>query len=194
MFAKSPNSKEFAIQSDIIKQTLLSQETSLDKLIELMIKNAQPSLYLAGTVIDHEYFLATSDIAMSISILPLDAKKASMPAYHPNSTEAYIIFKGSLIMELAEHRSARPYTLRQYDIKVIPPGKCHRIKYEPAQSAASLIVKTNLTGDPKVVRCVDENGNFACKRHKDPSKCPLFKSWLEEQKTLKNSKESSFLG
>lgn len=165
---------QYAAQSDIISQALATPTHSLDGLLGLMRRSGQTAVYLSGTRIDNDYCFGSTDVGMLLSILPQDAQKAAEPGYHPGSTEVYVTFQGSLVVECLEDGRVRDQTTGANDVLVIPPGECHRVRYDARRQAASLIVKTSLSAKPSVVRC------DACNYYPDKTACPLHQRWASD--------------
>ena len=175
----------YDIQTALLREALCPEGCySLNKLLCLMREKVKEgyestsSIYLCGTRIDSECCFGSDDLGLALSVLPEDGEKAAEPGYHPGSTEVYVTFQGSLIIELLDRGVIGRKTLGQFDVLVIPPGQCHRVRNEPEQKAASLIVKTNSHYEPKALRCEK------CTYYKDSKDCPLYRSWDEEKKTL----------
>ncbi len=168
-------SDAYAHQTEIIRQTFSQFGHSLDHLLEQMRKSGQSALYLAGARLDHDYGFVSGDVGMLLSVLPEDARKAAVPGYHPGSAETYFPFQGTLVMEFLEAGQVQEKQLTPYVVHTLPPGQCHRVRFNAHQQAASLIVKTNLHHKPGVVRCHD------CEYYPDSMNCPLFHRWNLEQ-------------
>ena len=168
---------KYKAQSDVVKQALATPDHSLDALLRLMRITGQSSVYLSGSRLDNDYCFGSTDLGMLLSVLPEDALKAAEPGYHPDSTEVYVTFQGSLAMECLVDGSVEHRNVTRDDILVLPPSQCHRVRLNAQQQAASLIVKTNLMHDPGVIRCDD------CTYYRDKTNCPLFQSWNAEVKS-----------
>ncbi|NIP98352.1 MAG: hypothetical protein GWO24_35055, partial [Akkermansiaceae bacterium] len=97
------NQDDYPAQSEIVTRALSTPDHSLDELIRLMRETGQPALYLAGSRLDHDYCFGSTDVGMLLSVLPEDSPKAAEPGYHPGSTEVYIPFQGSLVIEFLEN-------------------------------------------------------------------------------------------
>jgi|GEM_PF-6248013 len=171
-------------QTDIIGKALNSSDHNLDELIRLMRETGESSLYLFGTRLDNDYGFGSNDLGTAISVLPQDGPKAAEPGYHPGSTEVYIVFQGSLVIESLDRMCLRAHNYGQFDVLVIPPGQCHRVRNEPERQAASFIVKTNPHHKPGVVRCND------CTYYNKQDDCPVRSSWLHEKKVHEDSTSS----
>jgi len=167
----------YDIQTEIVQEALNSQGHCLDELVRLMRKRCDLAsvIYFCGTRLDSDFCFGSSDLAFAISALPQDARKAAKPGYHPKSTEVYIIFQGSLIIELLDQGTIREEALNQYGVLLIAPGQCHRVRIEPKREAASFIVKTNPHHEPEVVRCE------SCTYYVDVEICPLRRSWAQDK-------------
>lgn len=161
-------------QSEIIKEALAQPGHSLDRLLELMRSGDENTLYLCGTRLDSDYAFGSGDLGTAISVLPEDGPKAAIPGYHPASTEIYIVFQGGLVIESLVESTLQTTPLDQYDVCVIPPGRCHRVQHNRYKMAASFIVKTNTQQKPGVVRCEE------CACYPQADECPLSRRWLEE--------------
>ncbi|MEN8133255.1 MAG: hypothetical protein ABFS45_24380, partial [Pseudomonadota bacterium] len=94
--------KHYDRQTKLIKEALATPEHSLNTLLEHMRVEGEATIYLCGTRLDSDYGLGSNDLGTAVSILPEDRLKAAVPGYHPGSTEVYVIFQGSLIMELLD--------------------------------------------------------------------------------------------
>lgn len=165
-------------QSTIIKEACGTGNHSLNRLIELMRERGESAIYLCGTRLDSDYCFGSDDLGTAISALPQDGEKAAEPGFHPGSTEVYVIFQGSLVMEFLEDGHLSTQNCGQFDVVVIPPGQCHRVRNELEREAASFIVKTNPHHKPGVLRC------DKCSCYSDPKKCPVHTSWLREKDEL----------
>lgn len=162
-------------QSAIIKEVLAQPGHSLERLLELMRSSDEGALYLCGTRLDSDYAFGSGDLGTAISVLPEDGPKAAIPGYHPASTEIYIVFQGSLVIESLAEGALETTPLDQYEVCVIPPGRCHRVRHNRHKKAASFIVKTNTQQKPGVVRCEE------CAYYPQADECPLHRRWLEER-------------
>ena len=139
-----------------------------------MRRSGQTAVYLSGTRLDNDHCFGSTDVGMLFSILPQDAQKAAEPGYHPGSTEVYVTFQGSLVMECLEDGQVRDQTVGANEVLVLPPGQCHRVRFDAHRQAASVIVKTSLSAKPSVVRC------DACTYYRDKTTCPLHQRWSAE--------------
>ena len=175
---KWPNAERYAAQTDIVRQALATPEHSLDSLLGLMRGSGQAAVYLSGTRLDNDYCFGSEDVGLLLSVLPEDAQKAAEPGYHPGSTETYVTFQGSLVMECLEEGAveAKEVGGDGNPVLVLPPGQCHRIRNDRT-TAASVIVKTHLSRKPSVVRC------DACGYFPDPKDCALHNRWKAENDT-----------
>ena len=165
------NASGYAAQSDVLERALATPTHSLEELLSRMRGSGHGAIYLSGTRLDNDYCLGSTDIGMLLSILPEDGQKAAEPGYHPGSTEVYITFQGSLVMEYLDAGRVREATVGGNQVLALPPGQCHRVPYEPHRQAASLIVKTCLDAKPSVVRCDD------CTYYRDKNECGLHQRW-----------------
>jgi hypothetical protein len=180
---RSDGKRHDEVQTEILAKSFQEGGQSLDALLGLMREQGEAVIYLCGSRLDNDYCLGSHDISFAISVLPQDGCKAARPSYHPGSTEVYVAFQGSLIIESLHQGSIKSEVSGQFNFVVIPPGQCHRVRYEPQREAASLIVKTNPHHEPKAVRC----DNCTYYRHPEED-CILCKSWLQEQEIYKESK------
>jgi mannose-6-phosphate isomerase-like protein (cupin superfamily) len=167
---------KYAAQTDIVKQALATPEHSLNELLALMRRTGQAAVYLCGSRLDNDYCFGSEDVGMLLSVLPEDARKAAEPGYHPGSTEVYVTFQGSLVMECLENGRVEERPVDENNALVLPAGQCHRVRYDGQHKAASLIIKTNLRHQPGVVRCDN------CTYYRDKTACPVFQSWNAETK------------
>lgn len=175
--AREDGTPHYDQQSKIIKEALAHPTHSLNRLLALMRSEDESALYLCGTRLDSEYAFGSGDLGTAISVLPEDGPKAAIPGYHPGSTEIYIIFQGGLTIESLEDGGLETAGLAQYEVSVIPPGRCHRVRHDPRREAASFIVKTNTRHKPGVVRCEE------CAYYPQANECPLHQRWLKERQT-----------
>lgn len=166
--------KDYHHQTNLVRQTLRKGK-ALETLLTLMRNDKEASLYMCGSYAAHYYCLVSDDLGFLLSVLPEDSSKAATPGYHPGSAEIYVIINGSLVLQTLENGSLRNECLTQFDVKLISPGKCHRVCYEAGRVAASFIVKTNLKYHPDVVRCHE------CDYYTNPTECPLNRNWNEER-------------
>ena len=167
---------KYAEQSEIVSQALAASDHSLDELLRLMREKALASVYLSGSRLDNDYCFGSTDIGLLFSVLPEDPH-AVVPGYHPGSTEVYVTFQGSLVMECLEDGRVVEKTADADHILVLPPGQCHRVRRDERRKAASAIVKTNLNHKPSVMRCDN------CSYYTDKIACPLYQSWSREATT-----------
>ena len=172
--AKWDNAEKYARQSDIVKQAFETPNHSINELIRLMRQTGEAAVYLSGTRVDNDFCFGSRDVGILFSVLPEDAH-AFTPGYHPGSTEAYIAFQGSLVMECLEDGNVRDKSVGANEVLVLPPGQCHRVRRAEQGEAASLIVKTNLSTKPSVIRCDD------CTYYPDKTTCPLYQRWSSEK-------------
>jgi mannose-6-phosphate isomerase-like protein (cupin superfamily) len=164
----------YEVQTRLVGDVLAAPAPELQQLLASMRSAAEPCLYLAGSRLDNGFAFGSRDIGLAISVLPEDGLKAATPAYHPGSTELYVLIEGELVLESLEDGAVRQRACRQHEIAIVPPGQCHRIRRQSGKQAASLIVKTNLAFQPAVVRCPD------CLHYRTPEQCPLHISWAQE--------------
>jgi hypothetical protein len=162
-------------QTEILRQALDLPGRSLDGLLHQMRTGGESAIYLCGSRLDNDFALGSHDLAALLSVLPQAGRKAAEPGYHPGSTEVHIVFQGSPVIESLIGNSLESVTCGQFSVVVLPPGQCHRVRYEAQQVAASFIVKTNPGYDPKVIRCGD------CVRFSDKAQCPLHRSWEKDR-------------
>jgi len=181
-FQKWKEKTRYDRQTDIVKKALSTPQHSLNKLLDLMRSKGEAAIYLCGTRLDNDYGFGSNDIGTAISVLPEDGDKALEPGYHPGSTEVYIIFQGSLVIETLVQGSLQAHNYGQFDVIVLPPGVCHRVRFEAERCAASFIVKTNPHHEPKVVRCKD------CVYFTDKSQCALARSWQKDEERIRQAK------
>jgi len=174
--SKWDQSDQSSTQSKIIGAALAAPDQSLDVLLGLMRQTGQTAVYLSGSRLDNDYCFGSSDVGLLLSVLPEDGIKAAKPGYHPESTETYITFQGSLVMECLEAGKVNCVTVCANKPLVLPPGRCHRVRHDDKQPAASLIAKTNLNHQPGVVRC------DACHYYTEKTECLLHRSWMEEMR------------
>jgi len=167
--------KRYDRQTDILKRALATSNHSLDTLLHLMRSTGEAAVYLCGTRLDNAFGFGSNDLGLAISAQPQDGDKAAEPGYHPGSTEVYTIFQGSLVMELLDDGNLHAVNCGQFDVLVIPPGQCHRVRFEPEREAASFIVKTNPHHKPGVIRCND------CTYFSNPTDCSVHRSWNREK-------------
>ncbi|PEN13182.1 hypothetical protein CRI94_11095 [Longibacter salinarum] len=163
--------ERYETQSELIREALASDGHGLDVLLEGMRASGESAVYLCGSRVDNDFCFGSEDVGVLLSVLPEDNPKAAVPGYHPGSTEVYVTFQGQLTMEYLDDGALQTREVKQYETAVLPPGQCHRIRPEVGRRAASLVVKTNLSHEPGVVRC-DDCGYFS-----DPTDCPLHRSW-----------------
>ena len=168
----------FERQTEIIRAALATPGQALDRLLALMRSGGESCIYLAGTRLDSAFGFGSTDLGLALSVLPEDGAKAAVPAYHPGSTELYVVISGNLMFEHLASGTLRVQPCRQHEVMVFPPGRCHRVRLQPEARAASLIVKTNLAYEPAVVRCAD------CSYYPAPGTCPLHASWSQETARL----------
>lgn len=165
---------KYAAQSDIVRQALATPAHSLDELLRLMRQSGNPAVYIAGTRLDNDYCFGSTDVGILLSLLPEDAQKAAEPGYHPGSTEVYITFQGNLVMECLQDGRVSDRDVGGGEVLVLPPGQCHRVRYDAQGHAASIIVKTGLKAKPSVVRCDN------CTYYRDKTACALHQRWNAE--------------
>ena len=173
---KCQNTEKYAAQSAIVKQSLATSEHSLNELLGLMRSTGQAAVYFSGSRLDNDYCFGSEDVGILLSVLPEDAQKAAEPGYHPGSHEVYLTFQGSLIMEYLENDQVKEKTSGEDSPLILPPGQCHRVRYDGESQAASVIVKSSLSYKPGVVRC------DTCEYFPDRTLCALFQRWNAEIK------------
>ena len=88
-----------------------------------MRSSGNTAVYLAGSRLDNDYCLGSADVGMLLSLLPEDGPKAAEPGYHPGSTEVYVTFQGSLVLEYLDADEVRESTVSAGDVHVLPPGR-----------------------------------------------------------------------
>jgi hypothetical protein len=173
------NTANYTAQSEIVQRALATDDHSLDDLFKRMRSTQQHAVYLSGTRLDSTYCFGSLDVGMLFSVLPED-EHARDPGYHPGSTEVYVTFQGSLIMECLENGEVVDKTVSPKAVLVLPAGLCHRVRYHADRQATSLVVKTNLRYEPDVLRCNDKDGKHQCTIYSDVAACPLHQRWLSE--------------
>ncbi len=173
--AKWQNTKRYTAQSNIVKDSLATPEHLLDSLLELMRSTGQAAVYFSGSRLDNDYCFGSEDVGILFSVLPEDAEKAAKPGYHPGSTEVYVVFQESLTMECLENGKVKDTEVELNCVLILPPGQCHRVRYDSERKTASVIVKTNLSHKPGVVRC------DTCEYFPDPTECALYQRWSAEK-------------
>lgn len=166
--------ERYQTQTELIRNALSSDNHPFSTLLDGMRESEESAVYLCGSRIDNEFCFGSEDIGFLVSALPEDAPKASVPGYHPGSTEVYVTFQGRLMIEYLEDREVQTRDVSQHEVAVLPPGRCHRVLPVRDEPAASLIVKTNLSHEPGVVRCSD------CAYFEDVVDCPLHRRWASE--------------
>ncbi|MEX2304542.1 MAG: hypothetical protein WD733_26610 [Bryobacterales bacterium] len=171
--AKWDQSGKYAEQSEIVAQALAASDHSLDELLRLMREKGLASVYLSGSRLDNDYCFGSTDVGLLFSVLPED-QHAAVPGYHPGSTEVYVTFQGSLVMECLEDGRVVAKTADPDHVLILPPGQCHRVRRDGRRKAASAIVKTNLRHKPSVMRCDN------CSYYTDKTACLLYQSWSTE--------------
>jgi len=171
--AKWDNADRYDKQSEVVKQALATPNHSINELLRLMRETGEPAIYLSGTRLDNDFCFGSDDVGILFSVLPKDAH-AFTPGYHPGSTEIYVTFHGNLVMECLENAKVRSKIVGANQVLVLAPGQCHRVRFEAQGEAASVIVKTNLTARPSVVRCDN------CTYYPDKTTCPLYQRWSDD--------------
>ena len=159
----------------MVQQALATADHSLDGLLGLMRRTGEAALYLCGSRVDNATCFGSEDVGFLLSVLPQDAAKAAVPGFHPGSTEVYVTFQGRLAMQCLENQRVVEKSVAHNDVLILPPGQCHRVRYDAGAASASLIVKTSLRHTPGVVRC-DE-----CTYFSRTNECPLHLAWIEEE-------------
>jgi len=170
------NIERYRAQTDIVKQALSTPEHALDYLLASMRSTGQATIYFSGTRLDHDYCFGSEEVGVLLSVLPEDEQKAEVPGYHPGSTEVYVTFQGNLTVERMENGQVHATEAGQDRVLILPPGQCHRVRNR-GEKAASLIVKTNLSYKPSVVRC------DTCAYYPRPEVCALYQRWNAEKKS-----------
>jgi len=170
------DSPRYGAQTDLIEHALTQPDHSLETLLHLMRANHEASIYLFGKRLDSKYCFGSDSAGLLLSVLP-DDRKAGIPGYHPGSTEVYSTFAGSLTMDILNRDTGEVVSKKVSgaDVCVIAPGACHRVRDAAKNNAASMIMKTNLSHRPEVVRC-DQCTYFA--KLQD---CPMNLSWEAEK-------------
>jgi len=165
----------YELQTHIIEAALATADHSLDELLRLMRESNETAVYLCGTRLDNDFGFGSNDLCIAFSVLPQDGPKAAEPGHHPGSTEVYVVFQGSLVMELMDRGELIEHSCNQFDVVVIPPGLCHRVIHVPDRLAASCIIKTNPEYKPGVIRCKE------CNYFKSKENCLMHQSWQREK-------------
>jgi mannose-6-phosphate isomerase-like protein (cupin superfamily) len=168
------NEDRYERQSDIVREAIAKGAGSLGALLRGMRESGESAVYFCGSRRDHDLCFESDEVGWLVTALPEDGPKAATPGYHPGSTETYIPFQGRLTMEILDDGEVRSREIRRNEVLVLPPGQCHRVRLDPEQEAASLVVKTNLAHQPGVVRCDD------CAYFPDASDCSLHQRWISE--------------
>ena len=178
IFGEATNRERYAAQSAIVHSALADPDHPLDRMLDLMRATDDAALYLVGSRQDHEFCFGSAELGVLLSVLPADSAKASVPGYHPGSTEVYVTFSGQLTLDWLDpaDRCIRSSRSAVHDIVVLPPGRCHRVQRANDATAASLVVKTNVGHQPGVVRC------DRCTYYPDPQQCALHNTWQIEQR------------
>jgi mannose-6-phosphate isomerase-like protein (cupin superfamily) len=171
--AKWENADRYARQTEVVKQALATSDHSIDQLFRLMRQTGEAAIYLSGTRLDSDFCFGSREVGILLSVLPEDTH-AFTPGYHPGSTEVYITFQGGLVMECLEEGTVVHKTVEANHVLILPSGQCHRVRSAGQGEAASVIVKTNLTAKPSVIRCDD------CTYYSDKTACPLHQRWNRE--------------
>ena len=114
---------------------------------------AMASLYFAGAEGDHPFFLQGNSIALGISVLPEDKKKAGQWKRHPHQEEGIFVLDGSLHLQLKEDDGIITKKLSTGDCYLISKNLCHRIIPEKSEHGAYLFVKTHPVDEPRAETC-----------------------------------------
>jgi len=118
------------------------------------------SLYFAGAEHDHPYFLDTDQLAAGISVLPEDEPKSSIAKRHPHQNEVIFALDGEVNLEVLKNGGWEQCRLAAGQVKIVPPGVCHRITSKEKQQSAFLFIKTQPMKEPREEFCADaESGN-----------------------------------
>ena len=166
--------ERYAVQTEIVRQSLAHPEHSLQNLINLMRSTGEAAVYFSGTRLDSDYCFGSEEVGLVLSVLPEDGLKAAQPGYHPGSMEVYVTFQGSLTMEYLDEGEVIVTEVKPNIALILPPGQCHRVCNNGTE-AASVVVKTNLRHQPGVVRC------GVCEYFPRPEDCALYQSWKRER-------------
>jgi mannose-6-phosphate isomerase-like protein (cupin superfamily) len=166
--------ERYAVQTEIVRQSLAHPEHSLQNLINLMRSTGEAAVYFSGTRLDSDYCFGSEEVGLVLSVLPEDGLKAAQPGYHPGSMEVYVTFQGSLTMEYLDEGEVIVTEVKPNIALILPPGQCHRVCNNGTE-AASVVVKTNLRHQPGVVRC------GVCEYFTRPEDCALYQSWNRER-------------
>ena len=131
---------------------------SFASLISSMKKKSQSkpflsSLYFAGAIGDHPFFLQNDKIAIGISVLPEDSEKAGLSKCHPHQTEVIFVLEGTLFLEIVLNNQVKKIKLKAGEVHLIHPGECHRIMPFENQDTVFVFVKTNPALQPKSLDC-----------------------------------------
>ena len=174
---KWDDEERYEKRSEIVREALSEENGSLGALLAGMRESGESAVYFCGSRRDHDLCFESDEIGWLVTTLPEDGPKAATPGYHPGSTETYIPFQGRLTIEVLDGGEVRSREVGRNDVVVLPPGQCHRVRRDPEQQAASLVVKTNLQHKPGVVRCDD------CAYFPDATDCPLHRRWTAGEKS-----------
>lgn len=133
-----------------------NESLNLDALIRNMkVAGAQDpalaSMYFAGALNDHPFFLDSDDVAIGISVLPEDAEKAAVAKRHPHQSEVIFVLKGEI--EIKSGADMTSQKLKQWEVRVIEKNECHSIHAVKEEAATFLFVKTNPAEEPMGQNC-----------------------------------------
>ena len=158
--------KQYFEREKILKDAFLMSQSSskiakpieLKHLIDLIKKRCSDneflsSLYFAGSIGDHPYFIKNDKIAIGLSVLPEDSKKAGKIKLHPEQTEIIIVIDGSILLEVEEKEVIVKKVLTSGDYFTIDKNTCHKISAVDNQDSAFVFIKTNPNVEPNSLEC-----------------------------------------
>jgi mannose-6-phosphate isomerase-like protein (cupin superfamily) len=117
------------------------------------INDSLSCIYFAGARGDHPYFLKTDKLAIGVSVLPEDSKKAGISKKHLHQHEAIFVIEGQLRLEIKESSGPVQKLLKVGEMVVIQPGQCHCITPVEGSNASYVFVKTNPAMEPMEENC-----------------------------------------
>jgi quercetin dioxygenase-like cupin family protein len=134
------------------------QPLLLNKLVAAMKKAARfdasmSSLYFAGAIGDHPYFLKNDKFALGIAVMPEDREKAGVCKRHPHQQEFIIVLDGEIRVKVMSGKGYHDHIVQSGESIVIGKGKGHSVFPVNDKKAVYLFLKSNPAIEPREEVC-----------------------------------------
>jgi mannose-6-phosphate isomerase-like protein (cupin superfamily) len=146
---------KYSIRKKLIHDAFLKSQNGIEygpleieNLIKLMKERSKDneflsSLYFAGCLGDHPFFLKNNKFAIGLAVLPEDSNKAGLLKSHTDQIEILVIIDGSILLEVEENHIMIKKALNEGDIYIINKNIKHKISAIDNQNSAFIFIKTN---------------------------------------------------